>query len=87
MIEIPVNEQIVNVLRVPTSPFVSKESITPGKPQKAGRLKKNSMIGESAAPEELIDSQNPADMLFVLTSNFNSILYKYTTENGFYVQS
>jgi hypothetical protein len=73
---------------VPTSPFVVKETITPGKSQKAGRLKKTSMmIGESAAPDEMIEDYSPADMLFVLTSNFNSILYRYTIDNGFVVQS
>jgi len=45
------------------------------------------MIGESAAPDEMIDDHSPADMLFVLTSNYNSILYRYTIENGFVVQS
>lgn len=31
MFEFPIHEQIVNILRVPTSPFVLKETISPGK--------------------------------------------------------
>lgn len=47
------------------------------------------MLGESAASPDEQHSENPPplDMLFVLTSTFNSILYKFTTDQGFVVQS
>lgn len=86
MIEFSVNETIVNILKVPTAPFAQKESIASGKmsQQKSGRLKKNSMVGESAPDHEAIAEQS-ADLIFVLTSNFNTILYSYSTENGLIV--
>ena len=86
MFEFSVNEQIINILRVPTAPFVQKESIASGKTtqQKSGRLKKNSMVGESAPDHDALVEQS-VDMIFVLTSNFNTILYSYSTENGLVV--
>ena len=86
MFEFSVNEQIVNILRVPTAPFAQKEIIASGKisQQKSGRLKKNSLVGESAPDHDAMVEQS-ADMIFVLTSNFNTILYSYSTENGLIV--
>ena len=54
---------------------------------KAGRLKKNSVIGESAPTDQEVKSEEPADMIFLLTSNFNSYLYRYTSDKGFVIQS
>jgi hypothetical protein len=86
MLEFSVNEQIVNILRVPTAPFARKEMISSGKisQQKSGRLKKNSMVGESAPDHDALVEQS-ADLIFVLTSNFNTILYSYSTESGIIV--
>ncbi len=79
MYEIPINEQIVAILKVPSEPFAEKEKEMMGRQsagQKAGRLKKNAVELEEKAAKKL----QPSDYLFVLTSNFKCILYKHSVE-------
>jgi hypothetical protein len=42
------------------------------------------MVGESA-PDHDASVEQSADLIFVLTSNFNTILYSYSTESGIIV--
>lgn len=91
MYDIPINEQVISILKVPSEPFAEKEkepvmAPTSGRQsagaQKGARLRKNA-AGESEG--NAAKKIPPSDYLFVLTSNFKCILYKHSAEMGLVV--
>ena len=86
LLEVPIYEQIVGILRVPTEAFFEKDQQPSGRQSgsKGHRLKKNASIEDKDLPQ---DSKLPSDMIFVLTSNFKCVLYRYSPESGISIAS
>ncbi len=84
MLEVPVYEQIVNILKISSEGLEEQKEPTPAKMQigqKAGRLSKNSnklLIEEAQPPQQ----NKTFDLLFILTADFNCLLYQYKPVEG-----
>ncbi len=78
--EIPIMEQVVNIIVVPSGPVMQREE-PKTVPVKTGRLSKNSSRALKEATETL-QQELLSDYLFVLTSDLTCMLYKFSHDKG-----
>lgn len=64
---------------MPSAPVLMQREEVKQAPPRTGRLSKNSARAKEPEPEQQV---SPSDYLFVLTTDFTCMLYKFTPDKG-----